>query len=77
MDRDRFDISTVDSIISILHNKCSREQEHSKKVSELCMLTGAQMKLPESQLKKLELRGIFMISEKLYSMRTLLTEQEN
>jgi diguanylate cyclase (GGDEF)-like protein/PAS domain S-box-containing protein len=82
LDRGMYDISTIDSIIDILHDNCPRELDHSKKVSELCVKIGTQMKLPESQLKRLELAGFFhdigkvVLDESALNGARELTDQE-
>jgi diguanylate cyclase (GGDEF)-like protein len=82
LDRGMYDISTIDTIIGILHNNCPRELDHSRKVSELCVKIGTQMKLPESQLRRLELAGFFhdigkvILDEDALNGARELTEQE-
>lgn len=49
---------TVTAIISTLHEKNKREEQHSHRVSELCKKTGEALNLNETQIQELKMVGL-------------------
>jgi diguanylate cyclase (GGDEF)-like protein/PAS domain S-box-containing protein len=49
---------TVQAIISTLHEKNKREEQHSRRVSELCLSMGEALGLPEGEFEELKTVGL-------------------
>lgn len=49
---------TIKAIISTLHEKNNREEQHSHRVSELCKSMGEVLKLPEHEIEELKSVGL-------------------
>lgn len=50
--------NTITTILSALHEKSPREEQHSARVSELCQSIGKAMSLPEMQISMLQTAGL-------------------
>ncbi len=48
----------IDSIVAAINAKSPREQAHSKRVSELCIAIGEELKLEEGEIKRLKVFGL-------------------
>ncbi|MCT4617894.1 MAG: diguanylate cyclase [Marinisporobacter sp.] len=72
----------IQTIISTLHENNQREEEHSKRVSEISVEIGKAMKLPPIEIKKLEMAGLLHdigkigIRENALNKPGKLTEEE-
>ncbi|WFD11896.1 HD domain-containing phosphohydrolase [Tepidibacter hydrothermalis] len=73
---------TISTIISTLHEKNKREEQHSYRVSALCQSMGKALDLPEDEIKELKTVGLLhdigkiAIEEKVLSKPGKLTEEE-
>jgi len=54
LDRNKLKNTTINEIIKMLHEHYPREEEHSKRVSEICEIIGKKMGLSEDEIKKLK-----------------------
>jgi len=73
---------TIDAIISTLHEKNKREEEHSHRVSKLCESMGRALGLHEDEIKELKTVGLLhdigkiAISENILNKKGKLTNEE-
>ncbi|WP_242975867.1 HD domain-containing phosphohydrolase [Desulfosporosinus sp. FKB] len=73
---------TITTIINTLHEKSPREEQHSKRVSELCQSIGIAMGLSEREINKIKVVGLLhdigkiAIEEGILNKPGRLTEQE-
>ena len=74
--------ATISAIVKTLYEKNSREEAHSKRVSELGSAIGQAMALPESEINKIRTAGLLhdigkiMISTEVLEKKTPLTSPE-
>ena len=74
--------NTISTIINTLHEKNPREEQHSKRVSEICQNIGVAMGYSEIKISKLKFVGLLhdigkiAISEGILNKQGKLTEQE-
>ena len=74
--------NTMSTIINTLHEKNPREEQHSKRVSEICQSIGRAIGLSEIEVSKLKLVGLLhdigkiAIEESILNKPGKLTEQE-
>ncbi len=74
--------ATISAIVQTLYEKNSREEAHSKRVSELGSAISQAMGLPESEINKIKTAGLLhdigkiMISTEILEKRTPLTSAE-
>jgi len=72
----------INAILSTLHEKNPREEQHSKRVSELCQKIGREIKLPEIQINNLKVVGLLhdigkiAIDESVLNKPGKLTDKE-
>lgn len=73
---------TINTIITTLHEKNKREEQHSLRVSALCEAMGKSLNLPEKDIKELKTVGLLhdigkiAIDEKILNKPGKLTEEE-
>ena len=73
---------TISTIISTLHEKNKREEQHSHRVSTLCESMGKALGLPEDEIKELKIVGLLhdigkiAIEENVLNKQGKLTEEE-
>lgn len=73
---------TINTIISTLHEKNKREEQHSHRVSALCKSMGKALGLPESEIKELKTVGLLhdigkiAIEENILNKKGKLTDDE-
>ncbi|MBN7772581.1 diguanylate cyclase [Clostridium aminobutyricum] len=73
---------TIQAIISTLHEKNKREEQHSRRVSELCESMGNALHMPEDKVKELKTVGLLhdigkiAIEENILNKKHKLTEEE-
>lgn len=73
---------TVSTIISTLHEKNKREEQHSYRVSNLCESMGRYLGLPQDEIKELKIVGLLhdigkiAIDENILNKKGKLTEEE-
>lgn len=73
---------TINAIISTLHEKNKREEQHSHRTSELCISMGKALGLPESKIEELKTVGLLhdigkiAIEEKILNKHGKLTNDE-
>ncbi|KLU64263.1 cyclic di-GMP phosphodiesterase response regulator RpfG [Desulfosporosinus acididurans] len=73
---------TITTIINTLHEKSPREEQHSKRVSELCQSIGVAMGLSEIEINKIKVVGLLhdigkiAIEEGILNKPGRLTKQE-
>lgn len=73
---------TIKTIISTLHEKNKREEQHSHRVSVLCESMGKVLELPEDEIKELKTVGLLhdigkiVIEENLLNKPEKLTDEE-
>jgi diguanylate cyclase (GGDEF)-like protein/PAS domain S-box-containing protein len=73
---------TINTIISTLHEKNKREEQHSNRVSILCESMGKALGLPEDEIKELKIVGLLhdigkiAIEENVLNKQGKLTEEE-
>jgi len=74
--------NTINTIINTLHEKNPREEQHSKRVSEICQNIGSAMDLSEIEVSKLKVVGLLhdigkiAIEEGILNKPGKLTEHE-
>ena len=74
--------NTINTIINTLHEKNPREEQHSKRVSEICQNIGKAIGLSEIEVSKLKVVGLLhdigkiAIEEGILNKPGKLTEQE-
>lgn len=82
IENESFRSSIIDAIINALHEKNPREEQHSKRVSEICQNIGRAIGLPEIEIGKLRVVGLLhdigkiAIEEGILNKRGKLTESE-
>lgn len=82
LDRKIINSDMVKIIIGTLHDKSSREKQHSITVSKMCKNIGKSMKLLEPEIRKLEEAGFLhdigkiVLSEKILNKNDVLTDEE-
>ncbi|GKX64979.1 HD domain-containing phosphohydrolase [Inconstantimicrobium mannanitabidum] len=73
---------TVNAIITALHEKNKREEQHSHRTSELCESMGQVLGLPEDEIEELKTAGLLhdigkiAIEENILNKEARLTEEE-
>jgi diguanylate cyclase (GGDEF)-like protein len=73
---------TIRAIVAALYEKNSREEKHSKRVSELCEIMGAALGFPEYQIMELRTVGLFhdigkiALNEDLLNKKGPYTDEE-
>jgi len=74
--------NVIDAVINALHEKNPREEQHSKRVSEICQNIGKALMLPEIEIGKLKVAGLLhdigklAIDDGILNKQSRLTEQE-
>ncbi|MDD3416349.1 MAG: diguanylate cyclase [Lachnospiraceae bacterium] len=74
--------AAIYTIITTLHEKNSREERHSQRVSVLCEMMGNALHLPEDQVKELKVAGLLhdigkvAIEESILNKEGKLTKEE-
>ena len=82
MNRQTVNSDLINTMISTLYFKSPREGQHSINVTELSLLIGEEIGLPETELKKLKQAGFLhdigkiALNEKLVNKEELLTPEE-
>jgi diguanylate cyclase (GGDEF)-like protein/putative nucleotidyltransferase with HDIG domain len=72
----------INAILSTLHEKNPREEQHSKRVSELCQKIGREIELPEIEINRLKVVGLLhdigkiAIDENILNKPGKLTDKE-
>lgn len=66
---------TIEAIVTTLHEKNKREEEHSRRVSELCEKIGRAMDLPEDDVKQLRMVGLLHDIGKIGIPETVLNKE--
>ena len=66
---------TIEAIVTTLHEKNKREEEHSRRVSELCEKIGRAMELPEDDVKQLRMVGLLHDIGKIGIPETVLNKE--
>ncbi|WP_198138390.1 HD domain-containing phosphohydrolase [Clostridium carboxidivorans] len=73
---------TINTIISTLYEKNKREQEHSRRVSELCKQLGEAIGMPKGDMEELKIAGLLhdigkiAIGECILNKKGKLTDEE-
>lgn len=73
---------TINTIVTTLHEKNKREEQHSRRVSELCEMMGQALELPEDEIKELKTVGLLhdigkiAINESILNKNGKLTPDE-
>lgn len=65
---------TINAIISTLHEKNKREEQHSHRTSELCISMGKALGLPESKIEELKTVGLLHDIGKIAIEETILNK---
>lgn len=74
--------NVINTIVNTLHEKSPREEQHSKRVSEICQSIGIAMGLSEIEIGRLKIAGLLhdigkiAIEENIFNKPGRLTEQE-
>lgn len=66
---------TIEAIVTTLHEKNKREEEHSRRVSELCEKIGRAMELSEDDVKQLRMVGLLHDIGKIGIPETVLNKE--
>lgn len=66
---------TIEAIVTTLHEKNKREEEHSRRVSELCEKIGTAMNLSEDDVKQLRMVGLLHDIGKIGIPETVLNKE--
>jgi diguanylate cyclase (GGDEF)-like protein/putative nucleotidyltransferase with HDIG domain len=66
---------TIEAIVTTLHEKNKREEEHSRRVSELCEKIGRAMNLSEDDVKQLRMAGLLHDIGKIGIPETVLNKE--
>jgi len=66
---------TIEAIVTTLHEKNKREEEHSRRVSELCEKIGRAMELPEDDVQQLRMVGLLHDIGKIGIPETVLNKE--
>lgn len=67
---------TINAIITTLHEKNKREEQHSYRVSKLCKSMGRALGLPEDEIKELKTVGLLHDIGKIAIEENILNKQE-
>lgn len=67
---------TIEMMLNTLYEKNKREEEHSRRTSEICALIGTAMKLPENIISKLKAIGLVHDIGKIALNEELLNKPE-
>ncbi len=74
--------NVINAVINALHEKNPREEQHSKRVSEICQNIGKALRLSEIEIGKLKVAGLLhdigkiAIDDNILNKQSRLTEEE-